>query len=82
MQERALSHSANSVRNLLNALPGGWIGRYGSIERASRSPDLSLTDFFLWSAMKDPVYNSKRHSLDDLKLAIGMQFNAINSYKE
>ena len=34
-------------------------------------------DFFLVGAMKDPVYNSKPHSLDDLKMAITMQFNAI-----
>ena len=38
--------------------------------------------FFLWGAMKDPVYNIKPHSLDDLKIAIMMQFNAINSNME
>ena len=37
---------------------------------------------FLWDAMKDPVYNSKPRSLDDLKIAITTQFNDINSNKE
>ena len=32
--------------------------------------------------MKDPVYNSKPGSLDDIKMAIMTQLNAINSNKE
>ena len=82
MQDGAPPHYANSVRNLLNALPGGWIGRYGTIEWVPRSPDLMPMDFFLWGAKKDPVYNSKPHSLDDFKIAIMTHFNDINSNKE
>ena len=32
--------------------------------------------------MKDPIYNSKPRSLNDLKMAITTQFNGINSNKE
>ena len=82
MQDGAPPHYVNSLRNLLNTLPGGWIGRRGTIEWAIRSSDLTPMDFFLWVAMKDPVYNNKPYSLDDRKMAITTQFNAINSNKE
>ena len=45
MQDGAPPHDPNSIRNILNALPGGWIGRYGTIEWAPRSPDLTTMDF-------------------------------------
>ena len=32
MQDGAFPHYANSVRNLLNTLPGGWISRCGTIK--------------------------------------------------
>ena len=32
MQDGAPPHYGNSVRNLLNTLPGGWIDRRGTIE--------------------------------------------------
>ena len=50
MQDGAPPNLTNSVKNLLNTLPDGWIGRVqlnGPI------------DFFLWGTMKDSVYNSK-----------------------
>ena len=47
-----------------------------------RSPDLTPRDFFLWGAMKDPVYNSKPRGMGDLKMAITTHFNAIKSNKE
>ena len=77
MQDGAPPHYANSARNLPNALPGGSISRYSTIEWALDHPILCPL-IFLWGAMKDPVYNSKPHSLDDLKIAITTQFNAIN----
>ena len=42
----------------------------------------SMWVHILWHAMKVPVYNSKPYSLDDLKMAIMTQFNAINSNRE
>ena len=68
----------NSVRNLLNTLSGGLIGRRGTIEWAPRFFNFSPMDFFLCGAMKEPVCNSKPRSLDDLKMAIMTQYNAIN----
>ena len=43
------------MRNLLNTLPGDWIGRGGTIEGAPKSSDLTPMGFFLWGAMKDPI---------------------------
>ena len=82
LQDGAPLHYANSVRNLLNTLPGGWIGRRGTIKWDPRLHNLIPMDFFLQGAMKDPVYNSKPHSLNDFKMAITMQFNAVNSNKD
>ena len=42
-------------------------------------PIFNAHGFFLWGVMKDPVYNSEPHKLDDLKMAISTQFNALNS---
>ena len=74
--------SDDLYEKLLNTLPGGWIGRRGTIEWAPRSSRSYAHRFFLWGAMKGPVYNSKPGSLDDLKMAITTRFNAINSNKE
>ena len=76
------SHYANSVRNLLNTHPGGWISRRGTSKGAPKPLNLTPMDFFSWGAVKDPVYNSKLRSLDNLKMEITTQFNAIYSIKE
>ena len=73
MSKLIQSHNRNFISNDLylkkwrKSLPGGWIGRCGTIEWAPRSSDLTPMDFFLWGAMKDPVCNSKPRTLVDLK---------------
>jgi hypothetical protein len=47
MQDGASAHYAGDVREWLEQkFPGRWIGRRGSIEWPTRSPDLSPMDFF------------------------------------
>ena len=47
MQDRTPPHYANSVKDLLNTLPVGWIGRRDTIKWAPKSPDLTPLDFFV-----------------------------------
>ena len=44
VQDGAPPHYANSIRNLMNTLPGDWIDRRGTIEWAPRSPNLTPMD--------------------------------------
>ncbi|GBO22196.1 hypothetical protein AVEN_167188-1 [Araneus ventricosus] len=60
--QRAFLHWSTIVRDFLNReLPRCWIGRAGLddvplLPWASRSPDPTPCDFFLWSYAKDKVY--------------------------
>lgn len=50
-------HNFGQVRNYLNeTFPDAWVGRNGPVLWPPRSPDLSVLDFFLWGAVKNPVY--------------------------
>ncbi|PRD28951.1 UNVERIFIED_CONTAM: hypothetical protein NCL1_30891 [Trichonephila clavipes] len=53
------AHFSADVRSALDtAYPGGWIGRGGTVNWPTRSPDLSCLDFLLWGYMKSLVYAS------------------------
>lgn len=73
-------HSTNAVTNLLNhRFPGRWIGRFGPIPWAPRSPDLSPNDFFLWGYLHNTVYNNVEiQNLDELKERIRIHCGQIN----
>jgi hypothetical protein len=43
------------------------------------TPDLSPPDFFLWGAMKNSVYSSNPHTVDDLKVAITEYIRNVDS---
>ena len=54
------------TQSQVHTLPGGRIGRRGTIDWASRSPDLTPMDFFygvLQYSVYNSVYNSKGLSL-------------------
>lgn len=50
-------HFAKDVRSFMgeNIFPRKWIGRRGMVEWPTRSPDLTLWDFFLWGHLKSVV---------------------------
>ena len=67
-QDEAPVHYAMLVQDWLDAnLPGRWISRRGPLEQPSRSPDLTPSDFFLWSVLKDKVYSAKLRNIAELK---------------
>ncbi|CAF3393782.1 unnamed protein product [Rotaria socialis] len=71
MHDGAPAHYARSVRQFLeDTFPDRWIGRRGWIEWPARSPDLTPTDFFLWSVIKDRVYAIRPPNLQTLEDAI------------
>ena len=43
---------------------------YGHIEWPARSPDLSICNFFLWGYVKEKVFRSQPHNLEELKMRI------------
>ena len=58
-QDGAPCHYHNEVRAILNKeLPHKWIGRRGVIEWPTRSPDLSVCDFFLWGYLRERMFVS------------------------
>ena len=42
-----------------------------------RSPDLSICDFFLWGYLKEKVFRSRPHNLEELKMRIREEIAAI-----
>ena len=44
---------------------------------APRSPDLSICDFFLWGYLKEKVFRSRPHNLEELKMRIREEIAAI-----
>lgn len=70
-QDGAPAHFALIVRDYLNAtFPGRWIGRGSTRLWASRSPDLTPLDFFVWGFVKSQVYRVKIRDVDQLKRRI------------
>ena len=71
MQDGAPPHFSCFVTDVLNErFPDAWIGRGGPIPWPSRSPDLSLLDFFLWGYIKNIVYAEKIRNIQDLQDSI------------
>ncbi|XP_023726582.1 uncharacterized protein LOC111874931 isoform X2 [Cryptotermes secundus] len=55
------------------------ISRNGDIAWPSRSPDLSVCDFYLWGYLKSVVYNTRPTTLAELRRRITEEIAAINS---
>lgn len=70
MLEENIVPAIEKEMNLDETFPDRWIGRRGWIECPVGSPDLTPTDFFLWSVIKDRVYATKPPNLQTLEDAI------------
>ncbi|GFS69547.1 uncharacterized protein TNCV_3894071 [Trichonephila clavipes] len=80
MQDRATSHTATPVKAFLIQM----FGEDRIVSRRCRypwppwSPDLTLTDFWLWGYLKSRVYLSGPSSLSELKDAIRREVSSIH----
>jgi hypothetical protein len=77
---RGTSHITiiHDVRTYLNDnFLGRWIGRRGSAEYPSCSPDLTPLGFYLWGYLKDSVYSTKQAMLQELRHEIEQSCAAI-----
>ena len=57
---------------------GTVISRFGDIAWSARSPDLTVSDFFLWGFLKDRVFRRRIMTIQELKQAIFDEFAAID----
>jgi hypothetical protein len=84
-QDGAPPHNARIVTNHLNtAYPGRWFGNRSEGIRwpASRSPDLTPLDFFLWPYLKERVYLNPLNDVEDLKTRIRNERQRLNGNSE
>jgi hypothetical protein len=66
------------VRQYLDNWRGDhWIGRGGPVAWPARSRDLTPLDFFLWSFVKQEVYQEKPTTSEDMKNRIRNVFQTI-----
>lgn len=78
-QDGATAHTArDTLRLLRNFFPGRIISRFGDINWPARSPDLTAPDFFLWGHLKARVFQTRPHSIQDLKNRIQAEVQEIN----
>ena len=67
----ALLHDSLEVREYLERkLPNRWMGRGGSIEWPSHSPDLIPCQYVLWIYIKDKAYRESSWMIAELKTKI------------
>lgn len=78
-QDGATCHTARSSMEMLQDFFDGRIISTGLWP--PRSPDLSSPDFFLWGYLKDIVYRSNPHTLQELKTNITNAINEIDRVK-
>jgi hypothetical protein len=55
-QNGAPAHYARQVQDLLDKTFDEWLGRRGPWEWPSRSPDITVADFFLWGYLEEKVF--------------------------
>ena len=79
-QDGAPPHWALSVRRSLDEnFPNRWIGRGGSIPWPARSPDVTPLDFFFWGYVKDRVFKTPCHDIEELKQRIREATDSVNN---
>ncbi|KAJ8911968.1 hypothetical protein NQ315_012779 [Exocentrus adspersus] len=72
-------HNAHVVRNYLDArFPNAWIGTYGPVRWAPRSPCLTPLDYFLWGTIKDKVYSNATNNIEHLRVKIEDAFQSVS----
>lgn len=80
-QDGAPAHtSRQSMQTLKNLFPGRLISQKGGdINWPPRSPDLSSCDFYLWSRIKEYVFERNPQDLQSLKICIIEAFGKITT---
>lgn len=73
-QDSAPSHSAASTQRFLQRNVPRYIS---SEEWPPYSPDLNVLDYCVWGALKQKVYSRSFSSLEDLKVVIEEEFQAL-----
>ena len=53
-----------------------FISRGGAIPWPAHSPDLSVSDYFIWGYLKSKLYLMKPHNVDELKNTIKEEITA------
>ena len=82
MQDGAPPHHARNVRHFLDETFEMWIGRRGTIEWPSRSPDLTPIDYSMWGILKEHVYSQDVRTIPELKERIIAEFAALDKNKD
>ena len=75
-QDGATAHTARNS-TAVREIFGTVICRFGDITWPSRSPDLTVPDFFLWVFLKDRVFQRRVMTIQELKQAIVDEVAAI-----
>jgi hypothetical protein len=84
-QDGASAHTAKNTAPYLKAYFANRIisksNRYleTEVEWPTRSPDLTIPDFFLWGHLKNRVYATGPQTLDELKVKIENEIKSISS---
>lgn len=76
-QDGAAPHFVRDVKIWLTATFESWIGKGGPTLWPARSSDYNPLDFFLWSYVKDKVYQTAPTDMGDLKEKIMNAFAAV-----
>ena len=77
MQDGASPHYAKKVRDLLDTLPAGWVGRKRSINWAPRSCDLTPMNFSIWGMMKEKFLEESQGLCLRCKLPLNPSSNKL-----
>lgn len=73
-------HRRSMITNWLNAeFPNRWIGKQGPVEWPPRSPDLAPLDFYLWSRLRNIVYETTPRDVPELCSRIAQACREIES---
>lgn len=73
----APAHRSLVVQDWLNNNFDNWIGHGGTLHWPARSPDLNPLDFFLWGYVRDNIYRTRSHTIDELKTKIQEKLESI-----
>ncbi len=77
-QDGVPAHFSMTVCSWLNdKFDGWWIGRGGPISQALRALDFTPLDFFACSHIKTNIYKTNIKDLNDLKIKIRQEIEAI-----
>ena len=77
-QDGTTVHTANiSMNGLRQHFPGRLISHFGDINWPSRSPDLSVLDFFPWGYLKEKVFSIHKETIAELQTSIHNEIVAI-----